>query len=145
MAKMRLGCLQLRNPKVRARLRELVDTLAERQMNTRETLVAEYDQVIAGAHEEKQDSAATTAIKEKQKLLELDPASKSVNVNINATYNQMTDDELRFELASLVNAVRAAKGQPLLELPGPCRQMGRDRQPQLQPGGILAYRIGRQT
>jgi hypothetical protein len=32
----------LRNhPKVRARLRELVDTLAERQMNTRETLVAE--------------------------------------------------------------------------------------------------------
>jgi hypothetical protein len=85
MAKMRLGCLQLRNPKVRARLRELVDTLAERQMNTRETLVAEYDQVIAGAHEEKQYSAATTAIKEKQKLLELDPASKSVNINVNAT------------------------------------------------------------
>jgi hypothetical protein len=42
-----------------------------------------------------------------------------VNVNINATYNQMTDEELRYELASLVNAVRAAKGQPLLELPGP--------------------------
>jgi hypothetical protein len=90
---------------------------AERQMNTRETLVAEYDQVIAGAYEAEQFSAATGAIKEKQKLLELDPASKSVNVNINATYNQMTDEELRYELASLVNAVRAARGQPLIVLP----------------------------
>jgi hypothetical protein len=31
----------LKKPEVRARLREVIDTLAERQMNTRETLVAE--------------------------------------------------------------------------------------------------------
>jgi hypothetical protein len=29
----------------------------------------------------------------------------------------MTDDELRFELVSMVNAVRAARGKPLVALP----------------------------
>jgi hypothetical protein len=44
-------------------------------------------------------------------------AAQNVNVNLSGTFNQMTDDELRYELASLVNAVRAAKGQPLVALP----------------------------
>jgi predicted RND superfamily exporter protein len=107
----------IRNPQVRARLRELIDRLAEKQMITRETLVAEYEQVIALAHEVGQPAAAATAIKEKQRLMELDPASKNINVNINATFNQMTDDELRFEVASMVNELRAMKGQPPLALP----------------------------
>lgn len=64
---------------VRARLRELIDQLADKQMITRETLVA---------HELGQPAAAATAIKEKQRLLELDPVSQSVNVNINATFNR---------------------------------------------------------
>jgi predicted RND superfamily exporter protein len=107
----------VRNGKVRARLRELIDQLAEKQMITRETLVAEYEQVIALAHEVGQPAAAATAIKEKQRLMELDPASKNINVNINATFNQMTDDELRFEVASMINEARAVKGQPPLALP----------------------------
>lgn len=107
----------IRNPQVRARLRELVDQLADKQIITRETLVAEYEQVIALAHELGQPAAAATAIKEKQRLLELDPASRNVNININATFNQMTDDELRFEVASMINEARAVKGQPPLALP----------------------------
>jgi hypothetical protein len=53
----------------------------------------------------------------KAKLFGLEAPSKNVNVNLSGTFNQMTDDELRYELASLVNAVRAAKGQPLVALP----------------------------
>lgn len=107
----------VRNGKVRARLRELIDQLGERQMITRETLVAEYEQAAALAHELGQPAAAVAAIKEKQRLLELDPVSKSVNVNINATFNQMTDDELRFEVASMINEARAIKGHPPIALP----------------------------
>jgi hypothetical protein len=62
---------------------------------------------------------ATQAAMAKAKLFGLEAPSWNLNVNVNARFNQMTDDELRYELASLVNAVRAAKGQPLVELPGP--------------------------
>lgn len=109
--------LLMRNPKVRARLRELIEGLADKQMITRESLVAEYDQAINLAHELGQAAAAVSGIKEKQRLLELDPASKNVNVNLNASFNQLTDDEMRFEVASMINEARAVKGQPPLALP----------------------------
>ncbi|TIV83813.1 MAG: hypothetical protein E5V64_06515 [Mesorhizobium sp.] len=107
----------IRNPQIRARLRELIDQLADKQMVTRETLVAEYEQAAALAHELGQPAAAVSAIKEKQRLLDLDPVQKNLNLNINATFNQLTDDELRFEVASMVNELRAVKGQPPLALP----------------------------
>ncbi|WP_143749713.1 hypothetical protein [Mesorhizobium sp. WSM3879] len=34
------------------------------------------------------------------------------------TFSQLTDDELRFEVASMINEARAIKGQPPLALPG---------------------------
>jgi hypothetical protein len=106
----------MRNDRIRARLRELIDELAQTMVVTRESLVAEYDQIIAAAYREKQYSAAATALAAKSKITGHD-VQRNLNINVNATFNQMTDDELRFELASLVNAVRGATGKPLLDVP----------------------------
>jgi hypothetical protein len=108
----------LRKPDIRNRRRQLLEELAERILVTKESLCMEYDHAIALAHEQGQPAAAISAITAKAKLFGLE-APKNVKVNLSSTFSQMTDEELRYELASLVNAVRAAKGQPLLELPGP--------------------------
>lgn len=105
-----------RNGKVLARRRELAEELAERMVVTRETLAAEYDQAIALAHEMGQPAAAATAIAAKQKLMGLDPATKNLNVNVYA-FADRTDDELHFELASMINEVRAAVGKAPVALP----------------------------
>jgi hypothetical protein len=112
----------LRNAQVLSRVRELVDGMAENLVVTRESMAAEYDQVIAGAHREKQYGAAASALASKQKLLGLDPANKNLNVNINSNFNQHTDDELQFELASMFNEVRAAAGKQPVALPGPPKE-----------------------
>lgn len=116
------GSRLLRNVHIQARLRELIDARAEKVVVTRESLAAEIDDAAEQASELDQPSVRVQAAMAKAKLFGLEAPSKNVNLNINATYNQMTDDELRFELASMVNAVRAAKGQPLLELPGPKKE-----------------------
>ncbi|PBB77877.1 hypothetical protein CK218_27630 [Mesorhizobium sp. WSM3879] len=51
----------MRKDNIRARLKELIDDLADKMVVTRESLVAEYDQIIAAAHREKQYGAAATA------------------------------------------------------------------------------------
>jgi hypothetical protein len=106
-----------RNPKVFARVRELNEMLAERMNVTRESLAREYDHIAQAAYADGQFAAAKGAIEAKQSVLGLDTEKKNINVNINATFNQMTDDELRFEVASMVNELRAMKGQPPLALP----------------------------
>lgn len=105
----------LKKPEIRNRRRQLLEDLAETLIVTKESLYQEYEQARALAHEQGQAAAAINAIAAKSRLFGLD--APNVNVNINTAFNQMTEDELRFELASMVNAVRAAKGQPLLELP----------------------------
>lgn len=105
----------LRKPDIRGRRRELLDQLAETMLVTRESLAAEYDQAIALAHEMGQPAAAATAIAAKQKLLGMDPASKSISLNL--TFSDRTDDELGFELASMINEVRGAAGKAPLALP----------------------------
>jgi hypothetical protein len=100
-----------------ARLRELIEIRAERTVVTRETLAAEIDQATERASDLDQPATVIAGAMAKAKLYGLEAPSKNVQMNINATFNQMTDEELRFELASLVNAVRAARGQPLVALP----------------------------
>lgn len=109
----------LRKPDVRSRKRELLDILAETSMVTKESLVAEYDQVIALAHEMGQPAAAATAIAAKQRLTGHDPMSKSLTLNVSGTFNQLTDDELGFEVASMINEARGAAGKAPVALPAP--------------------------
>jgi hypothetical protein len=113
------GSRLLRNVHIQARLRELIDERAEKVVVTRESLAAEIDDAAEQASELDQPSVRIQAAMAKAKLFGLEAPSKNVNVNLSGTFNQMTDDELRYELASLVNAVRAATDKPLLELPGP--------------------------
>jgi hypothetical protein len=107
----------LRNAKVAGRIRELIEELSEKLMVTRESLCMEFDQAIALAHAQGQPAAAAGAIASKQKLMGLDPMSKSLNVNVSGSFNALTEDELGFELASMINEVRAAAGKGPVALP----------------------------
>ena len=97
----------------------MADDLAQTMIVTRESLAAEYDQVIAGAHREKQYAAAASAIAAKQKLLGFDPAQRNLNVNLTGSFNGLTDDELAFEFASMINEARASAGKAPIALPAP--------------------------
>ena len=57
---------------------------------TREVMAAEYDQVIAGAHREKQYAAAASAVAAKQKLLGFDPAQRNLNLNLSGSFNHLS-------------------------------------------------------
>ncbi|OWK19389.1 hypothetical protein AJ88_45725 [Mesorhizobium amorphae CCBAU 01583] len=57
----------LRKDNIRGRIKELVDDLAGTMVVTRESLVAEYDQLISEAHREKQYGAAATALAARQR------------------------------------------------------------------------------
>ena len=106
----------LKNPNIQNRRRHLLEGLAESLIVTKESLCAEYEAARALAIEQGQAAAAISATAAKARLFGLE-APKDVNIKFNATFNQMTDDELRFEVASMVNELRAMKGQPPLELP----------------------------
>jgi len=106
-----------RNVKVLARIRELNAELAERMSVTRESIAAEIDQGIALAHQERQPAAVISGAMAKAKLYGMIETPKSGgDTNINM-YAQMSDDELLYELASMVNEVRAANAMPLRVLP----------------------------
>jgi len=107
----------VRKGKVFARLRELNEELADKMGVTRESLAREYDQIAQAAFAAGQFAAAKGAVEAKQGVLGLDPTSKSENLNLNGTFNQLTDEELRYEFASMLNEIRAAKGEPPRELP----------------------------
>jgi hypothetical protein len=109
----------LRDGKVRARLRELIDELAETVVVTRESLAMELDAAAEQAAELDQPSARIQAAMAKAKLFGLAAPSKQLNVNLAGSFSQMTDDELHFELASMFNEVRAAAGEPPIPLPPP--------------------------
>ena len=106
----------LRNVEVQNRLRALIEQLADTMMVTKESLLAEYEQARSLAHELGQASAAIAAVAAKQRLVGLDPMTKSLNVSISGSFNQLTEDELGFELASMINEVRGAAGKPPLPL-----------------------------
>ncbi len=106
----------MRKDNIRGRLRELIDDLAGTMVVTRESLVAEYDQIISAAHREKQYGAAATALAAKAKITGHD-IQRSVNVNMTGSFSQLTDDEMRFEVASMINEARAVKGVPPIALP----------------------------
>lgn len=111
------GSRLLRNATVKNRYRELIEALAETMMVTRESLAAELDDAAHQAAELGQSSARVSALATKAKLFGLEAPNRNLNVNLNGTFNQLTDDELRFEVASMVNELRAVKGQQPIPLP----------------------------
>ncbi|ESY85776.1 terminase [Mesorhizobium sp. LNHC220B00] len=101
-------------PDIQNRRRHLLEGLAETLMISKESLCAELEQARALAHEHGQAAAATAASIAKARLLGIE-APKELNVNLTATVNQMTDSELHFEIAAMINEIRALKGmRPLL-------------------------------
>lgn len=116
-AAMTASSLLLRKPEIRARMRELVDSLAETMVVTRETLAAELDDAATQAAELGQSSARVSALAAKAKLFGLEAPTRNLNVNLSGTFSQLTDDEMRYEVASMVNELRAVKGQPQIALP----------------------------
>jgi hypothetical protein len=94
-----------------------VEALAETMMVTRESLAAELDDAAHQASELGQSSARVSALQAKAKLFGLEAPTRNLNVNLSGTFNQLTDDELRFEVASMINEARAIKGQPPIALP----------------------------
>jgi Terminase small subunit len=113
-----------RKGKVFARLRELNQELAEKMGVTRESLAREYDQIAQAAFAAGQFAAAKGAVEAKQGVLGLNPTSKSENVNLHGTFSQLTDEELHYEFASMLNEIRAAKGEPPRELPAKDEEKG---------------------
>ncbi|MER9840553.1 terminase small subunit [Mesorhizobium australicum] len=104
----------LTKPDIQNRRRHLLEGLAERLIVSKESLCAELEQARALAHEHGQAAAATAASIAKARLLGIQ-APKELNVNLTATVNQMTDSELHFEIAAMINEIRASKGmRPLL-------------------------------
>lgn len=113
------GARLLRNAHVRARLRELLDFRAETTIVTKESLAAELDQAAEQAALLDQPSVIVQAAMAKAKLFGLEAPSKSLNLNVYANFNGMTEDELQFELASMLNEVRGAAGKQPVALPSP--------------------------
>lgn len=111
------GSTLLRNVTVKARLRELIEQLAETMVVTRESLASELDDAAAQAEELGQSSARVSALAAKAKLFGLEAPTRNLNVNLSGTFNQLTDDELRFEVASMINEARAVKGIAPIALP----------------------------
>ncbi|MER9912813.1 terminase small subunit [Mesorhizobium sp. M0050] len=111
------GSRLLRNASVRNRYRELVEALAETMVVTRESLASELDDAAAQAEELGQSSARVSALAAKAKLFGLEAPTRNLNVNLSGTFNQLTDDELRFEVASMINEARSVKGVPPIALP----------------------------
>jgi hypothetical protein len=104
---------------IRARVKELLEDLAEKTAVTREGLAAQLDQAIALAHQSDNPGAAVSAIRTKAQLyglIEAPNRGSGDGTTINV-YTQLTDDELLFELASMINEVRAANAMPLNALP----------------------------
>ncbi|MHB9468732.1 terminase small subunit [Mesorhizobium sp. W050] len=99
----------LTKPDIQNRRRHLLEGLAESLMVSKESLCAELEQARALAHEHGQSAAATAASIAKARLLGIE-APKELNVNLTATVNQMTNSELHFEIAAMINEIRAAKG-----------------------------------
>ena len=112
----------LRDGRVRARLRELIDELAETVVVTRESVAMELDAAAEQAAEFNQPSARIQAAMAKAKLFGLAAPSKQLNVNLAGSFSQMTDEELQFELVSMLNEVQAAAGKPPIPLPAPPKE-----------------------
>ena len=113
------GSRLLRNALVKARLRELIEIRAETIIVTRETIAAEIDQAVELAHQLGQPAAAIAGGQAKARLYGVEAPSRSVNLNISGSFNALTEDELGFELASMINEVRAAAGKVPVALPAP--------------------------
>ncbi|MFK0693085.1 terminase small subunit [Mesorhizobium sp. IMUNJ 23033] len=105
----------LKKPDIQDRRRQLLEELAETLIVSKESLWVEYEAARALAIKQGQAAAAISATAAKARLFGLE-APKDVNIKLNATFNQMTDDELRFEVASMINEARAIKGLAPLEL-----------------------------
>lgn len=112
-----MGPRLLRNTQVANRVKELVEQLAETMAVTRESLAAEIDQGIVLAHKTEQPASVISGAMAKAELFGLKSPNRNLNVNLSGTFNQLTDDELRFEVASMINEARAVKGQPPIALP----------------------------
>ena len=81
--------------------------------------MAELNQAIALAHKTENASALTSAIQAKAKIMGHD-VQRSVNVNLSGTFNAMTDEELQFELASMLNEVSRCCGEASGGIAGSC-------------------------
>lgn len=106
------------NDSIQKRVAELLEKVARKTEVTVESLTAELEQARAIAIAENQAAAAVSATMSKAKLLGLD-VNKNLNVNLNSNFHEHTDDELQFELASMLNEARALAGKPVVELPEP--------------------------
>lgn len=113
------GSRMLRKAHIRQILRSFIDDAAEKTVVTRESLAAEIDQAAEQAADLDQPSVRVQAAMAKAKLYGLEAPSRSVNLNISGTFNQLTDDELSFEVASMINEARGAAGKAPVPLPAP--------------------------
>lgn len=111
------GARLLRNVHIKKRLRSLVDERAETVVVTKESIAAELDAAAEQAALLDQPSARIAAATAKAKLFGVEAPTRNLNVNLSGTFNQLTDDELRFEVASMINEARAVKGTPPIQLP----------------------------
>jgi hypothetical protein len=111
------GARLLRNVPVKARLRELIDLRAETVVVTKESIAAELDAAAEQAALLDQPSARIAAATAKAKLFGVEAPTRNLNVNLSGTFSQLTDDEMRYEVASMVNELRSVKGQPPIPLP----------------------------
>lgn len=112
------GSRMLRKAHIRARLRQLIDEAAESVVVTKESIAMEMDQAAEQATLLDQPSVRLAAAQAKAKLFGLEAPSKSLHIVAN--FNGATDEELAFEIASMLNEVRAAAGKPpAVALPAP--------------------------
>jgi hypothetical protein len=94
-------------PLIVARVEELQARLAKKAEVTVETIVAELDAAIRQARKLKQVGVMVNAINSKAKLYGLFVERSVVSVTHN--YAQMTEEELRFEIAAIHAEARALK------------------------------------
>jgi hypothetical protein len=97
----------MKNAMVQDRIRELSEKAARNMVVTKESLTLELDQAIAFAYEQGQPSAVIAGIQAKAKLHGLDAPQK---VEVDYHWDQLSEDEIAFEFATLIAEARAAAG-----------------------------------
>jgi hypothetical protein len=115
-----MGSAILRKPPVKKRLRELLDENAENRITTRESVAAELDAAAEQATALDQPSVRVAAATQKAKLFGLE--APKTNLNLNYTFGSLTDDELTYELVSMLNEIRQAEGKQPIALPAPVKR-----------------------
>ncbi|BCH33016.1 hypothetical protein MesoLjLc_49460 [Mesorhizobium sp. L-8-10] len=95
------ACRLKSNESIRARVRELLDASAEKATVTITTIATQLDEDRALAHAKGQASAAVAASMAKARLYGL--LVDKVEATVSHSFSNLSDQELDFEIAALVN------------------------------------------